>query len=518
MAKVDELVIELRAKTGQFDAAMNKAGKTTRDFEVIAKRAALAVVAAGGAIAAIAKKATDMAGKMKDLSLETGIAATTFSALQTPLENSGSSVDEFASSVVRMSRAISEAALGENKQLAATFEELGLSIESLRASSPEEQLNAITEALAKVEDQGDLTRLGVDIFGRSFSGLIPVIKETKGSLNDYTEAAQEAGNALTQEQIDTLDDFGDALNTLSISISNYIGGSFADFLQWLGDVQESSRTTTMTIEALGRAQARVQADIDAYTQKAKAAGFVTEARAPSSGEFVGPAMPARKRESSGSYRVATQREQIKNNKELIQQDAQIIAYNEHLKELERDRQRQAEQLGAAFTNAFEDAVLGAESFGDALGALGNQIEKILFNRLVSQPLTDIVGGIADRAMGGGSIGDLLGSLFDGFRAGGGSVQSGGAYVVGEKRPEIFVPHTSGRIVPSTSGMGGGGNVQVNVINNASAQVRTESNKNSSGGVDIKILIDEAVANNIGTRGSKTSQALQSFSSQSTVRR
>jgi hypothetical protein len=40
------------------------------------------------------------------------------------------------------------------------------------------------------------------------------------------------------------------------------------------------------------------------------------------------------------------------------------------------------------------------------------------------------------------------AAFGGFRERGGSVTAGRAYVVGEKRPEVFVPNESGRIIPS----------------------------------------------------------------------
>jgi hypothetical protein len=44
------------------------------------------------------------------------------------------------------------------------------------------------------------------------------------------------------------------------------------------------------------------------------------------------------------------------------------------------------------------------------------------------------------------------AMFAGGREKGGPVQSGRAYVVGEKRPELFVPHASGTIIPSLDGM------------------------------------------------------------------
>jgi hypothetical protein len=47
------------------------------------------------------------------------------------------------------------------------------------------------------------------------------------------------------------------------------------------------------------------------------------------------------------------------------------------------------------------------------------------------------------------------SAFGGFREQGGDVQPGRAYVVGEKRPELFVPRSAGTIVPRVPGNSGG---------------------------------------------------------------
>jgi phage-related minor tail protein len=60
------------------------------------------------------------------------------------------------------------------------------------------------------------------------------------------------------------------------------------------------------------------------------------------------------------------------------------------------------------------------------------------------------------SMGGGTAGGapvLLG------RAGGGPVAAGTPYMVGERGPEMFVPRSSGTILPNSAG--GGVNVYVN---------------------------------------------------------
>jgi phage-related protein len=84
-----------------------------------------------------------------------------------------------------------------------------------------------------------------------------------------------------------------------------------------------------------------------------------------------------------------------------------------------------------------------------------------WNQLV-QIVERSVGQIATTVSQAGSIissfmENPIGSynaVFGGGRALGGSVMAGGAYTVGERGTEMFVPNTSGQIVPN-SGMGGG---------------------------------------------------------------
>jgi len=65
-------------------------------------------------------------------------------------------------------------------------------------------------------------------------------------------------------------------------------------------------------------------------------------------------------------------------------------------------------------------------------------------------------------LGGGDGEGFFSFLSGGLRANGGPVSSGKSYIVGERGPELFVPRSSGTIVPNDK-MGGGG-VQVGSIN------------------------------------------------------
>lgn len=68
---------------------------------------------------------------------------------------------------------------------------------------------------------------------------------------------------------------------------------------------------------------------------------------------------------------------------------------------------------------------------------------------------------------GGDLGGWVGSLaasFGGGRAIGGPVLAGNAYLVGERGPELFMPQTSGQVVPNNRLAGTSINVPVNVQN------------------------------------------------------
>jgi hypothetical protein len=83
--------------------------------------------------------------------------------------------------------------------------------------------------------------------------------------------------------------------------------------------------------------------------------------------------------------------------------------------------------------------------------------KEMLARMVAEALASQIANAITGSFGGTGIGNLFGSIFGGARASGGPVSPSSAYLVGEKGPEMFVPNTSGSIVPAhqTAANGGG---------------------------------------------------------------
>ena len=126
----------------------------------------------------------------------------------------------------------------------------------------------------------------------------------------------------------------------------------------------------------------------------------------------------------------------------------------------KEQKSLVKELGLTFTSAFEDAIVAGKKFSDVLQGLAQDILRIVVRRNITEPLGQALTG-SDLFSG---IGDFFSGLFGGARAAGGPVAAGSTYLVGEQGPELFVPSSSGSIVPNSM-LGGGGGLVVNVQNN-----------------------------------------------------
>ncbi len=113
----------------------------------------------------------------------------------------------------------------------------------------------------------------------------------------------------------------------------------------------------------------------------------------------------------------------------------------------------------ALANAFRDSKNPAEAFAAALG-------NVVFTRLsqaATGALADLLVGTGKPGSDGGLLGSAAAAIFGGFKAEGGPVKAGTAYVVGERGRELFVPRTAGTVVPNSQ-LGGTGQVSIHINN------------------------------------------------------
>lgn len=163
----------------------------------------------------------------------------------------------------------------------------------------------------------------------------------------------------------------------------------------------------------------------------------------------------------------------------------------------------ARDFGLTFSSALEDAIVEGKKLSDVMKALGDDILRILTRKAVTEPLGNAFSSIFETS----GIGSIFSGLLPSFAV-------GTDYVPHDMVAQI---HKGERIVPAHENRGMGGDININIQNNAGARVSATANETGSG-MDINVMIDQAVADNMLRRGSRTNQALGAFSSQSLIRR
>lgn len=175
----------------------------------------------------------------------------------------------------------------------------------------------------------------------------------------------------------------------------------------------------------------------------------------------------------------------------------------------------ASSMADGFTDMFTDVLtLDFKNIGSSFSNMLKSMLKAIANFMAKQVVTSFLSRFLGGGWGGIGTGISLGGNFSqswgdrmiasvapklNFRANGGPVSAGQAYIVGERRPELFVPRTSGTIIPSVNVGRQAPEVQVVVQNNTGTpmQAKTQTTQQSDGRI-LKTIILQTVANAVYT--------------------
>ncbi len=139
-----------------------------------------------------------------------------------------------------------------------------------------------------------------------------------------------------------------------------------------------------------------------------------------------------------------------------------------------------EDIERGIVSNLTDAVMGTKTLAQAAISVLNDLKR----KLIEVAIQKAVAGI------GGKIGGFLGSFF-GNRANGGPVSAGGAYLVGERGPEILQMGSKGGTIIPNSSIGGGDSVVNNIsvsVDATGSTVSGSSNESNELGQQIAIAI------------------------------
>jgi len=129
-----------------------------------------------------------------------------------------------------------------------------------------------------------------------------------------------------------------------------------------------------------------------------------------------------------------------------------------------------ESIEQGIVSNLTNAVMGTQTLAQAAMNVLDQLKRKLIELAIQRAVSGIgnfIGGALGGMFGGGLPNQFIGKASAiGFRANGGRVSANQPYTVGERGREVFVPTTSGTIVPNNQ-LGGGSTNVINVSVDAS---------------------------------------------------
>lgn len=312
------------------------------------------------------------------------------------------------------------------------------------AAGSGKSLEAVTNAMAKAAEgnAGSLAKLGIGLSAAELKTM---------SMEQITAKLAETFGGQAAQQADTFQGkmqrlqvaFAEGKETVGSFVLDAITPMVSGFVNTvIPAVQKLAEELGPKLTPIFQALTKYIADYVIPTFKAIWA-FITEFLIPAIGNILTPII--------NSMRAAFEKVTAK----IAENEMQLKPFFALLKAIAAFvRDYVAPVIGKVLSTAFE--IVGTsisyviDNFArlvDVVNAAFNAIKNIV-NFIKNNPVTQAIGGAIENVFGGG-------------RANGGPVNAGTSYVVGERGPELFVPNTSGKIIPN-GGSGGGSTINVTV--------------------------------------------------------
>lgn len=507
MTDIGELVVRIKADAAQLEREMQKAngvvqqstGAMEKSFgrlksEILSLAPALSAVALVG----FAKHAFEAADRLNDLALRTGVAGSTLSALEVPLKQSGSSVDDLSSAMIKLNNTLGEAV--NSKEAAKNFEAIGLKVADLLAQSPEQRLYSVAKAINAIGDESAQTNGLLGVMGRGAGTLLPLFKELGGDLENLTKKQKELGKAITDEELKKIDEFGDAL-TANIHAAELVTIQFLELIgkipKALAEIYLNRNLPNVKVGSVSYVKPDIPSDkalakgitdklgianeddrVETERKKRAAESAIAAARAKAASEEMAKTTKAGKlaldeynqslerqnailqqspREQAAleaGYKTAdlARKAGIKDAGAMIAANENLARTNYDLAQSMQEAARFQQELHDKLSSTLTDVVFKAGSAKEAMLGFAESIARAAFEKKVAGPLADFLigtggsSGLLDNAFG------AAGDYFGGYFADGGKPPPGVPYVVGEEGPELRIDGP-GTIIPNGA-MGG----------------------------------------------------------------
>jgi hypothetical protein len=506
------LVVKLEAQTAQYDASLKKAtvelkkfrGETTASLTKIQKQFSdfgkniLKTFAIGSLTTAVYGLTRAMSEAFKsgnDLAIfatKSGLAAKAASELAYAARNAEIDLETLGKSLQFMQVNLSKIGTSDGDEAAKILAAIGLEAAELKNLKPEEQFLAIGDAIKRLPSIESQTRAW-QFFGKAGLDLAPAFENGAEGIRKAMDEAERLGQSFTEEDLQRFKDADDAFDRLA-GAGRGLANAFAihvapavtqvtetmtkllslDFSKFIGFMAAAPHQKLVLLAQMfkdsGKGAQTVRGTIDRGPAALPPSDFKPDpAKIPKLSDAEMAELERFKNQAvqigndlAGAFNsiapsldenataIGAYFAQIR--EDTIGTTARVIEFGETFKEQTTEMDVFAEQAARNMQDAFAQFFMDFDKGLDGmLEGFLRAIQQMAANLAASQLLSMLGGSLAGSA---NPFLSSLGGALTGARATGGPVSAGGAYMVGERGPELFVPGASGRIVPNSQ-LGGG---------------------------------------------------------------
>lgn len=178
------------------------------------------VTAAGVAIKKAMDSTAEYADEIDKTSIRTGISRKSLQELQYAVSQCGGNFKSVQKAVVNTNKQMLKVAQG-NDTACLAYEELGVSVLDAKGEmrNSEAVFYETVNALSKIKNQSERNAKGLQIFGRSYADLAPLIDAGEGALQEYADKANRLGMVLTDEAITANVAYTDSMDTMRRTVA-----------------------------------------------------------------------------------------------------------------------------------------------------------------------------------------------------------------------------------------------------------------------------------------------------------
>lgn len=473
--------------------------------------AGLIGVGAGGGLTMLMNRAIESTGTIKDMASMAGIGAEALQEMQYAMGRFGVTNDALVDGLKELNLRADEFAKTGKGSAAEAFERLGLQQAEVNALLGDaDQLFKVVHG--RMQDLGTAARIRIadEIFGgQGGEQFVQALARSGDEMARLRQEARDMGLVFSNEMVEGADQAADQVKLLSqvlnaqlnqalvalapaittvtkgltdaaVAVGNFfrsIDNAYADDLEndiaaldkeiahyqkllerRAGINEERDTNLRIRIAELAEERAllelrvmRLRGELDDLHNQATAEAGKSKSAPTMNGNVV--PVPGEKDHDKALRHRQREYDKLMESVEAARQatvewgavtEAQRKALQEMADQEMAELKDLAGEIGDSFASAFERSIMSGEKFSDVLKALARDLLQLTLRKAVSDSI-------------GNAIGSVIGDVFAGmFKADGGPVTGNRPYVVGERGPELFVPRTSGQIVPNHGLKAGGG--------------------------------------------------------------